>query len=100
MKKSQVNQIIICNVLKANGFNLRIIHDIHAVRAVFSRGEINKVGIFNDIDNEQFCITYECKNSKKIKEYRIGFTEHQSINKVLHRIELLLNKKLKRLIAI
>ena len=95
MKKTTNKQMIIGEILKANNFEFCTIQNYKGIIPVFYRGEINKVSVFNDMEQQQFCITYECKHSKKIKEYRINFKEHQSINKVLTRIELLLNKKLK-----
>ena len=59
----------------------------------FSRGEVKQV-IFYTTPN-YFIVWFNNFNQKTSKEYEIKIDSHQSINKVLDRIELLTNKKLK-----
>lgn len=78
---------IIQTVLLANNF----IHNEDT--NTFSRGEVKQV-IFNMTPN-YFIVGFNNFNQKTSKEYEIKINSHQSINKVLDRIELLTNKKLK-----
>lgn len=78
---------IIQTVLLANNF----IHNEDT--NTFSRGEVKQV-IFNMTPN-YFIVGFNNFNQKTSKEYEIKIDSHQSINKVLDRIELLTNKKLK-----
>lgn len=78
---------IIQTVLLANNFTHN--EDTNT----FSRGEVKQV-IFNMTPN-YFIVGFNNFNQKTSKEYEIKIDSHQSINKVLDRIELLTNKKLK-----
>lgn len=87
MKKVSPAEII-KQVLLANNFEN---HD-HTLEILY-RGDVRRVIFQSDLYN--FTVEFLDFKQGTSKEYIIPINSHQSINKVLDRIELLTNKKLK-----